>query len=960
MADEAFGRYQLVRELGRGATAETWLARDQQRGQKPIALKRFTREWSAEQADWVHHELSLLSQLSHPYIAALQDYGNENEQFYLSTEYIEGEDWIHATRGVDQNKIIWFALQLLEALDYLYFRNVIHLDLHPGNVLIAKESAEQSSSIKLIDFGLASISQRAHQSAAIGTPPFTAPEFALRRTLDTRSDLYSVGMLLYYALSPVPPFKAEDSVEALNQQLSIDPPLLNQLNPNVDTSLANYVARLIARDPKQRYENPRAALLGLQEALHETVAKTRLHPIPIFEDVQLFFRNDTPELIDTILQNAGQWVIRAESGMGKTFLAQAMERYAWQQQRKVLRFKGSECVLMTPQSGDIIIIDDADEGPVRAWLEAHQPQHCVLLGKQLKWATSENGWQPHELDALTIPEITQALQAIFESADEVPSKQWLTITHGIPLHIVTHARNLIGQHQITWTGQHWQINPDVTIPKPELKDLLEQRLLSLLKLSRIALDAETLATWLDGPSVMEVEALLDRLHHRGEIQRDIESGQITFTGTEDRETTGPDVLPLTDLMPLLEKCYDEGRYEAGLQLCKRNESKELRLIRARLLVGAGHYDELDSLLDEAFAAALNPAEQALVWETRAKSALFRGDYDGAEQYLTTALDLARTSESRATAVRVLLHQGILWQRRGELKRAQQCYEEGLKMAPDTQYAELFHGTLTLNLANLAYDQSDFSSAQPLYETALSSLKKTRHSAVTAQATLNYANLCFYLGQVTKADYLTREALHLAVRYRYFLTQGRALLLLAMIESKHGNPRRQGERIAEALSLFETAGLAFEMAQTRIQAAYYYFGAGQLMRAEAEAQQALESAEDIQASDLAAQARLILGRVLRADQSRKQEAHTHLEAARRHLASGKNSQLQWECEFECAELAREAGDSEQAVQHYRASLHTIDKILSRLDAAQQKAFLRDHKRDKIEQAIHLVEGARHDA
>jgi tetratricopeptide (TPR) repeat protein len=268
--------------------------------------------------------------------------------------------------------------------------------------------------------------------------------------------------------------------------------------------------------------------------------------------------------------------------------------------------------------------------------------------------------------------------------------------------------------------------------------------------------------------------------------------------------------------------------------------------------------------------------------------------DEAARDLDAAAAACEKSGDDDGLARALLLLGVLKHRAGERERARDLYERALALAPRTPHPFLVQGTAELNLANLLYDLADHGAAEALYRKSIDHLKETRHAAVTAQAHLNYAALAHFQGKLLKAAHLGREALRLAVGCRYELTQGRALLLLALIHEREGRTALQGERLSEAVAILEKSGFAFETAQAQIHRAYFREDAGRTEEAEADARSALRRAESIGAADLAAQARLVLGKALGRRGERK-EAAAFVKDALRHFEVHGNAPMKKECE-----------------------------------------------------------------
>ncbi len=937
-------RYERVRLLGRGATAETFLAKDWLRGERQVALKIFKKEWAAERPDLIDHEFRILASVAHPSIGSIEDFGEEEGVPYIVTELIEGETIEDHLKEADLNTAIWRFAELIEALDYLYFRNIVHLDLKPQNILVQKPSASHGARLKLIDFGLAALTtaKGTPQTEAIGTPPYTAPEFALRRAVDTRSDLYSVGVLFYRTLSGRSPFEGDDPVTILNQQLTRDPIPLKDLVDRIPPGLSAFVGRLLARDPSKRFENPRQAFAGLQEAIGETFSQAPVVPIPLFEEPDLLFRQkESLRLLHEIRTSGGRWAIEGGSGMGKTFLARWLERSFWKERRPVLSWNGERIVLADGkrevEEGDgVVIVDDADRGPVREWAEGLK--NVVALGRRMEefW---KDGWRRLTLGPMDEDRMREMIESRFGGS--APVWSWIGRSQGIPGEFVRIGRELL------------QGNKKVVPPR--------KRLLEVLSSCQIALDQETLALW-TGQSMGEVEDLIRELLEEGVLERSVQGGGALFQVRCD--TLPSEELPVLkanekQALSILQTLFDQGRYRDGLDLLRRVENPStplLLLMNAKLLTGAALYPEALMILTDDFIRRLLREKQAEGCETRGKGHLFLGEHSEALHFLKDACDRFRANGDTDGEIRALMHLGILLQRIGDSEGARNLYEKGLSLAPRARQADLLRGVLGLNLANLEYDRSNWDEADRTYRISIDHLSRSGHGPVLAQAVLNRANLVFYMGRLQESTHLCREALRIAVDHRYRLTQGRALLLLAMMDESRRDPERQRERLCEAVSIFEGAGLSFEEAQGLIQRAYFYEAIGKIDDAEADARWGLSKAEAAGAMDLVGQACLILGRIL-GRRGNMDEAGACLDRAQGHFSSGKNPQMRWECDFERGELERRRGDIPQARRFLEQALREIDEVVEGLSPLVQESFLRDRKRERVLRAIEEVKGQR---
>ncbi|MCC6274073.1 MAG: protein kinase [Deltaproteobacteria bacterium] len=957
--------YEAVRYLGAGATAETWLCRDLRHGARLVAVKRFSEGWSTRHPENIERELNVLSGLSHPYIASVLDFGREGSRFFLVSEFVAGRDLLSECASKRQFKF-WLLVQLLEALDYLYARNIVHLDLKPANVLVQPETEQISTHIKLIDFGLAAMSLAAGRigSVALGTPPFTAPELALRRGFDVRSDLYSVGVLAYAALSGRLPFSGNGAMELLNQQLQSSAPPLQGLLPQIGPQLSGFVDRLLVRDPQRRFQSPAEALLALQNALGDSFSTASLVPSPIFEDPDLLFRNAFYEELAGEFATAGRWAIAAEAGMGKSFLARWLQRNLWKRRQPVQLLHGEELPLLEtnflPET--TLIIDDAEHDSVEPWVRDCGCNLVVLFGEALEGCRAPE-WRRIPLPPLSREEVTMALTRGLGPVATEAAARWWRMSQGNPLRLVEFGRMLCRRGVIRRHGSRWTLDEAKFLSSsPTWQDVLDTdaNLLAILQLSQVALDPEALALW-SRLSVAEVREKLTNWLREGRLERKVESGAELYRNTASPLTTRPPALGREATYAWLEGLFARGQYREGAEAFVRcypedpPSDRQGRLLLAKLYCGCGEYERVSTLLESPWLETLSPADQALGHELLGKSRLFLAHYAAARESLEQALDLYSQDDEADGQSRALMHLGILAQRGSDFALAGEFYRRALEQARRSSNSGLLLGAVELNWANLCADSADFEEAERRYRLSLEHLELVPQGALRAQALLNAASLSFFLGKSLQAEDRCREALRMALEHRYFLTQGRALLLLAMLDEQQGNPSRQRRRLDEAVRTFAAHRLEFEELQARIQRAYYNVFHGNTAEAERDAAEALRRAGRISAPDLVAQAQLALGKTLRQDEARRDEARGCLEKALAHFDGERNLQVRWECEWEMGELARGARRLPEARRYYRQSLESLETLLNKLPVALREPFLRDGKKERIQEALASLEG-----
>src|SRR5262249_613432 len=327
--------------------------------------------------------------------------------------------------------------------------NVYHLDLKPQNVLVSKDAAG-APRLKLVDYGWLPLlfPPNPTDTNAIGLPPYTAPEYALRRVPDLRSDLYSVGVLLYAALARRLPFDAKDPVALLQVQLQRDPQPLKSVLSGAPAPLSDFVQRLMARDPQGRFESPGRALSALQEAVGAGFPHAKLEGLfPFSDPEEVFQREEYLKLFRRIAIQGGRWAIQGEPGSGKSFLALWLERMFIFNQKRGLFLSGKNLSLiqgeasLNPNVPTYVFIDNADRAPTEGWLRARPYLHIIAFGRDMAWAKKQNGWKPWKLPMLPQARLVNVLQTAFGKPDPRVAAWFQTRSQGWPQGLVQGARS---------------------------------------------------------------------------------------------------------------------------------------------------------------------------------------------------------------------------------------------------------------------------------------------------------------------------------------------------------------------------------------------------------------------------------------------------------------------------------------------------------------------------------------
>jgi serine/threonine-protein kinase len=249
-------RYMIVRKLGAGGMADVFLAEDQELGRR-VAIKILNdRHANDEQfIERFRREAKNAAALNHPNIVSIYDRGEAEHTYYIAMEFLDGRTLkeLVVGRGPAPVKVaVEYARQILSALRFAHRHGIVHRDIKPHNVLVDREGR-----VKVTDFGIAraGTSQMTEAGSIVGTAQYLSPEQARGAEVDQRSDLYSLGVVLYELLTGQTPFDGDTPVEIAMKHLSATPRPPSQIRRDVPRDLDMVVMRALAKDPEARYQS---------------------------------------------------------------------------------------------------------------------------------------------------------------------------------------------------------------------------------------------------------------------------------------------------------------------------------------------------------------------------------------------------------------------------------------------------------------------------------------------------------------------------------------------------------------------------------------------------------------------------------------------------------------------------------------------------------------------------------
>lgn len=272
------GRYQVVKELGKGAMGEVYLGKDPRIG-RAVALKTMALDQEFDGLDLVaarerfFREARAAGRLQHPCIVTIFDVGEEGDLAYIAMEYIKGQDLQqHCKRNalMPIPVVLSIVARVAQALDYAHGLKVLHRDIKPGNVMYDS----LTDTVKITDFGIARITDgsKTRTGLVMGTPSYMSPEQLAGAPLDGRADLYSLGIMMWQLLTGLLPFRAESMAELMSKIATQQAPDIRRARSEISAELAVIVARLLCKSPQDRYQNGEALAADLMRCVGRPVA----------------------------------------------------------------------------------------------------------------------------------------------------------------------------------------------------------------------------------------------------------------------------------------------------------------------------------------------------------------------------------------------------------------------------------------------------------------------------------------------------------------------------------------------------------------------------------------------------------------------------------------------------------------------------------------------------------------
>jgi len=291
---EYIAHYRILRRLGKGGMGEVLLAEDTKQHGRKVALKVLPEEVTRSESRLrrFRQEARAILALNHPNILTVYEIGEAGDKYYIATEYIAGETLRQClwSEPLKLDEALGVAIQVAMALEAAHAAGIVHRDIKPENIMLRQDRFVRDRIVKVLDFGLAKLTDRDSNAAdpeavtipisetnpgiIMGTSGYMSPEQAQGDTIDTRSDVFSLGVVLYEMIAGQPPFKGRTDSHTRVSIIDHDPAPLTQHAPNVPRQLDRIVTKALAKDKLKRYQTITDLKLDLEQLRDEVHTST--------------------------------------------------------------------------------------------------------------------------------------------------------------------------------------------------------------------------------------------------------------------------------------------------------------------------------------------------------------------------------------------------------------------------------------------------------------------------------------------------------------------------------------------------------------------------------------------------------------------------------------------------------------------------------------------------------------
>ena len=297
---KTIGRYKIIRELGQGASGIVYLGRDPYI-KRYVAIK-ISQSTSERALEKFFVEAQFAGQLNHPNMVMIYDVGTQQKLSYITMEYVEGttlKKYCHKDNLLPVTKVIEIIFGICDAIDYAHRKNIIHRDIKPSNIMLDKNEIP-----KITDFGIAQMTAGTSEMGVWGTPGYMSPEQLKEELIESNSDIFSLGCVLYELLTGERAFQGKNNFSVMYKITNEEPIPVTELRPELPQVFDDIIKKAINKDTTERYQSCMDLAYDLRVALRglsETVPDGEIEDGVDYVQHTSFFKDFTKDQIKELL-----------------------------------------------------------------------------------------------------------------------------------------------------------------------------------------------------------------------------------------------------------------------------------------------------------------------------------------------------------------------------------------------------------------------------------------------------------------------------------------------------------------------------------------------------------------------------------------------------------------------------------------------------------------------------------
>jgi len=750
-------RYLVFGEISKGGMGELHVALDRMNGDQRVALKLISNPIEGSDLETLKAEYNCLTHLSHPNIVQIYDFGYDkpSKRFFFTEEFVKGQTLLSCLGKLTFDKILEVTVQICQALAHLHDRGVLHGDIKPSNILLSEDQ------IKIVDFGLAQPRAGKRDKPIGGTLPYLAPEILSGGNPTARSDLYSLGILLYELSTGKRPFEITDfptALKAHHLETPIHPSLLSSTLP---AAWGELILRLLNKDPKDRPEEAATVIREINLSFGksfplETIPsrKSRLASLPLVDRQNLF-----KEFAESLKSDKiNLFLFQGKKGTGKSrLLSELKKRYA-----------------EVPGLRTIDNFDALTPQEQMALVEQNRKGKGMLLGTVSEYPLIPLPRESHRRFSLKGLRESETAKLLEEAlASEIPvsfAKEVFLLTEGNPGKMLNLVEELYEEFLIPY--------------EPIPPQLMQLELFEIFEKDAISGFRRKVKSRYQS-SLKRTIAIYEKMVQQG--------------NEEERDT-------------LASLYYEMGELDQVLKVLAKSKerSSKNQLLTARTLIKKGDFSKAEALLDSLDKQKHDAADRAQLKNSRGILCYYRSENRRAEGYFKEARKFYLSIGDKLHAAAADNSLANIYLRDQKEPEAEKLYNTALKLSQEV-YDLMGQGSYLMNLGALYQQQQNYKKALGRYYESLIRFQRIGFRLEIPRVLNNLANTHLQMGNSLRARELVCESIELSQEKGLAYLEGYGLLIQGDINTHEGKLSEARGNYTSARKRFHELGTESEKA-----------------------------------------------------------------------------------------------------------------------------------------------------